>query len=310
MKIFKKVFFALQYQLKFRLNQRQKNLDIDNQAGLLVLNPVQTEIIVPKIIWMYWEGKQSRLVQNCIANIKYLHPTYDVNIINSHNLNQFCDLDLSELTHILPQHRADLIRLKLLYQHGGIWLDASIILYESLDWIITLMKQEATQTFAYYRKKNTNNLKFPVVENWLMASASGNLFFKHWFDEFLIAIQQQPKNYINEIKKNNRNSADIFQNIGNLEYLIAYIACQKMMRCYDASLCLINCDQNAFYYQVKNKWTKEKILIDLAINYKPSMPAKLIKLARKERKYLEKYYDKQGYFSQSLLDFYPKQLMD
>ena len=32
--------------------------------------------------------------------------------------------------------QSDVIRLNLVYNYGGVWMDASIILHENLDWII------------------------------------------------------------------------------------------------------------------------------------------------------------------------------
>jgi hypothetical protein len=49
----------------------------------------------------------------------------------------------------------------LIYHYGGIWLDASIIVYKKLDWIEKLIQQTKTQGFAYYRKKIRHWLIFP-----------------------------------------------------------------------------------------------------------------------------------------------------
>lgn len=202
-----------------------------------------------------------------------------------------------------PQQKADLLRFDLLYQHGGIWLDASIIVYENLDWIPELMQKNQTECFSYYRKKNTTNFDYPVLENWLLASVKNNVFFKHWYDELYLAIQQTPKSYVQNIRNTEKNSKDFFQRISNLEYLVAYVACQKILRHFFPSITLIDCDENAFYYQVKNRWVKEKILINMAINYPAEEYPKLIKLAGKERNYLCQYYNKGMYFKGSLIDF-------
>ena len=83
---------------------------------------------------------------------------------------------------------------------------------------------------------------------------------------------------------------------------MAYVACQKVMRNHLPSMCLINCDKNALYFQVKHQWVKEKVLIDMAIHYPPAEMPKLIKLAGKERKTLSHYYEKGMYLEGSLLD--------
>ena len=75
------------------------------------------------------------------------------------------------------------------------------------------------------------------------------------------------------------------------------------MRDISPSMVLINCDENAFFYQVKNKWVKEKTLIDLAICEAPEEYPNLIKLAGKERKILDRHFTRGQYFENSLLDF-------
>lgn len=286
--------------------KRGKSLAVNNSADILVLNPelISVRDQIPKIIWMYWEGKLPVLVNRCMERVKELHPDYQVYILNPSNIGQFSSLDfeLPVVQKATPQQRADLIRFDLIYQYGGIWLDASTIVYEKLDWIIQLVNQTKTQSFSYYRAKNTTKPDFPVIENWLLASVQHNIFYKYWFDELYYAIEMGPKYYIEQIKVQESNYQDFFQEIGRLEYLVAYVACQKVMRRIPVSMVLINCDQNAFFYQVKNKWSKEKVLIDMAINIAPDEYPKLIKLAGKERKILDLYYTKAKYFPGSLLD--------
>ncbi|MEK5768759.1 hypothetical protein VXE60_17600, partial [Acinetobacter schindleri] len=85
------------------------------------------------------------------------------------------------------------------------------------------------------------------------------------------------------------------QKISNLEYLISYVVCQVIMLKALPSITLIDCDQNAFYYQVKNKWVKEKTLIEMAINHHSGEYSNLIKFAGKERKHIGEFYEKGMY---------------
>lgn len=303
MKIFKKTYFYLRYWFKRHKNIRIQLPLVDNYADLKVYNPVETNIDIPKIIWIYWEGKKSKLVEDCIQQIKELHTDYAVHILDQNNLKDFCKIDFKKYANILPQHKADIIRLDLLYHYGGFWIDASTVLNHSLDWIIELMKENKTETFTYYRAKNTTEKDYPVIENWLMATVKNNEFYKLWLDEFTGAIQMTSKVYLDKIRTQYSRPDEIFQQIGNINYLLAYVACQKVIRTHMPSICLINCDENGFMYQVKNRWVKEKILTDMAIDTAPSELPYVIKLARKERKFMEKYYEVGEYFPDSLLDF-------
>ncbi len=304
MKIFKKLFYILKFYMMYFTKTRQINAAIDNDADILILNAQVSEqyIEIPKIIWMYWEGEISEFIQQCVENIKKKNPDYEVHFLTPDSLHKFCDIDYERIKQATPQQKADLIRFQLIYQYGGIWLDATILVYENLAWIQALTEKNKTNSFAYYRAKNTTNLSFPVLENWLLASTPNNIFFKQWFDELLVAIELTPKKYIQHIKDTEQNPQEIFQKIGRLEYLVAYVVCQKVMRNTLPSMTLINCDKNAFFYQVNNKWVKEKTLIDLAINYPPPEMPRLIKLAGKERKILGHYYSKAMYLDGSLLD--------
>ena len=303
MKIFKKLFYLAKFHMMYYYKIRHTNKKIDNYAGQLVFNPVANSIELPKKIWIYWEGNFPEFVEKCVQNIREKNPSYQVYVLNPENVSEYSDIDFSLLKDATPQQKADLLRFDLLYQHGGIWLDASIIVYDNLDWIPELMQKNQTECFSYYRKKNTTNIDYPVLENWLLASVKNNVFFKHWYDELYLAIQQTPKSYVQNIRNTEKNSKDFFQRISNLEYLVAYVACQKVLRRSFPSITLIDCDENAFYYQVKNRWVKEKILIDMAINYPAEEYPKLIKLAGKERNYLCQYYDKGMYFKGSFIDF-------
>lgn len=283
-------------------NKRGKNEDIENYAQEMILGE-RKEIIIPKKIWLFWDGEMPLIVSDCLEKVKVIHSDYEVYILNNKNLNQFCDVDFREFHNITYQQKADLIRLNLLYKYGGYWLDASIILYEKIDWIGELMQKNGSEGFAFYRAKNTIIKEFPILENWLLASTQGNIFYNIWFEELKKAIQISPREYIYQIKKQYPNYKDYFQKIGNLEYLVAYVACQKIMRETQVNFTLIDCDKNAFYYQVKAKWMKQKILVNFATNLKPSKMPKLIKLAGKEREYLNKYYKRKKYMKESLLDF-------
>lgn len=283
---------------------RNNNINVNNYAGQLVFNPTEKLNIIPKKIWIYWEGEYPDFVDKCVKNIRSKNQDYEVYLLNPENVNQYSQINFDVLKNATPQQKADLLRFDLLYQYGGIWLDASIIVYESLDWIQSLVEQTKTEAFAFYRKRNTTNIDSPVIENWLLATAPHNPFFKQWFDELSVALELTPKKYIEGIRAEEQDPKTIFQRIGNLEYLVAYVACQKVIRRTSMpSITLIDCDENAFFYQVKSKWVKERILIDMAVNHLPDSSPKLIKLAGKERKYLCEYYSKQMYFKNSFIDF-------
>lgn len=305
MKILEKIYYRINFKRLLKNKKRKQNSNVDNTIGINVINPQHHGQYqnIPKIIWMYWEGDKTSLLEACFNKIKKLHSDYTIHFLDHNTIQEYTHLNLSDSIFKMatPQQRADLIRLDLIYNYGGIWLDSSIILYEKLDWIEILINEHKTNSFSYYRSKNTINLEYPVIENWLLASIPYNKFYLYWKEELFNALAIGPKQYIKNMQTED-NCNEYFQKIGRLEYLIAYVVCQKIMRNYTVSMVFIDCDKNALLYQVKNQWMKEKVLIDMAINLSPKIKPKLIKLAGKERKILEKHYVKLQYLPDSLLD--------
>ncbi|MBD3843556.1 MAG: hypothetical protein IE909_17085, partial [Campylobacterales bacterium] len=129
MKVFKKLFYLLKFYTMYANKKRDMNDVIDNYADIIVLNPTEKNAIIPKIIWMYWEGVLPQFVEKCVENIRTKNPDYVVNFLTPDNVKEFCDIDYRRLAHATPQQKADLIRFDLIYQYGGIWLDASTIVY-------------------------------------------------------------------------------------------------------------------------------------------------------------------------------------
>lgn len=301
----RKAFRLISFNLRFYKNIRLNNLNPDNLADPIILNPSNQDRIVeiPKIIWMYWDSEVPEIVQQCFLKVKKLNPEYQINILNNQNIKDFCDFDFSQLTSLTPQQYSDLLRFNLLYTYGGIWLDASIIIYNNLDWIIDLCGKNKTAAFGYYRAANVTVKNYPVIENWLLASEKNNIFFKLWFNELLTALKIGPKNYISNIKKMTPNPEEYFQNIGLLEYLIAYVACQKILRVSKPSITLINCDKNAFFYQNINIKSNTYFIEALVLRKKPETMPHLIKLIGADRSLLTPYLLRKKYKAESLLDF-------
>ncbi|WP_227556602.1 capsular polysaccharide synthesis protein [Acinetobacter nosocomialis] len=252
---------------------------------------------------MYWDSEVPELVERCFNQVKKLNPEYQINILNSKNITEFCDFDFSVYKNLTPQQKSDLLRFYLLYYYGGIWLDASIIIYSNLQWILDTCKKNKTSAFAYYRAENTTVKDYPVIENWLLASEKGNIFFKKWLDELSYALKLGVKNYISEIRNTKPNYSEYFQNIGLLEYLVAYVACQKVLREIPNSISLINCDKNAFLYQNIDLKCNIYFIEALVLKERPDQMPYLIKLIGSDRALLTPYVLKNKFKNNSFLDF-------
>ena len=66
---------------------------------------------------------------------KFIPKGWKIILLNSSNIDNYSiikPLRFNELSHTT---KSDVIRLSVLYNYGGLWMDASVLLVESLDWI-------------------------------------------------------------------------------------------------------------------------------------------------------------------------------
>lgn len=91
-------------------------------------------------VWGYGERK-SPLTNICLENWRMMLPGYDIIEINEHT-NEWFDFDY-EYTHNIWfktvydlkmwAYVSDYMRVKILYDHGGIYLDTDVTVYKKFD---------------------------------------------------------------------------------------------------------------------------------------------------------------------------------
>ena len=94
------------------------------------------EKMIPKKIHLCWfgNGKMDETVQNCIKSWKEKLPDYEIKIWNEENF----DINISKYTKDAYKAEkwafvSDYVRLWVLYNEGGIYLDSDVEIIKSLD---------------------------------------------------------------------------------------------------------------------------------------------------------------------------------
>ena len=90
----------------------------------------------PNIIWTCWlQGEENAppIVRACLNSIRLHNPDKTVIVITAENLSTYIDIPdyILKKWHqgiITNTHFSDILRVCLLYQYGGIWLDATVFL--------------------------------------------------------------------------------------------------------------------------------------------------------------------------------------
>lgn len=139
---------------------------------------------IPKTIWIYWdrgEEEAPRLVKDCIASWRAHNSGWDIRVLDAETAAQITDLphDPSKLP---VQSYADLLRLRLLRQRGGVWVDATTYCLAPLDNWLPVAAQRGF--FAFTWTKNDTWFTWPGIRrsmtNWFLASEAEGTFISLW----------------------------------------------------------------------------------------------------------------------------------
>lgn len=135
-------------------------LDLIQKNKSINYVPVPQEENYP--IWVMWwqgENKMPEIVRICYASILKNAGNHQVNLITMYNYEKYLyglpyleDLikRVNDNT-LLIAHFADICRCWLIYTYGGLWADATILLNDNVDNIIT------NRIFVSFWIKKVNN---------------------------------------------------------------------------------------------------------------------------------------------------------
>lgn len=110
---------------------------------------------IPKVIHLFWfgEGKKSELIEKCIDSWKEYAPDYQIMEWNEHNFDvNFCERSKQAYAAGKWAFVADIARLKVIYEMGGIYLDADVQLTAPIDELIQ-QTNSASTFFLFHNER-------------------------------------------------------------------------------------------------------------------------------------------------------------
>lgn len=132
---------------------------------------------LPKKIWMYWSQGADNLpflVQQCAESWQSLNPDWEFILIDDNTLSDYVDLEgLDSRADITLQALSDILRVKLLMAHGGVWVDASLFCARPLDeWLYDALDDHFF-AFASHRKDR-------LMTTWFLAGTANSEVLNAW----------------------------------------------------------------------------------------------------------------------------------
>lgn len=274
-------------------------MDHTNQLILWGQGPENNDPI-PKIIWIFWDSmKESPLVNICLRQIKTTHPDYQVNIINQNTLSSYLQ-NLPKKNNDLPfANYSDIIRLALLSQYGGIWVDASSLITKNLDWIYQLKINNKIDIIGFFADFITSDSKYPILETWFLAAPANNPFIINWYNEFLSCYTSDtPQEYYKDIPADWLQEMD--ENLS--KYLLCYISAIKIMRTnHNYRILMFSANDSAHFYNFSLKLKPHQLAEEFLLRNDATCDLPLVKFERRGREAIDDYIYKGLLSKKSLL---------
>lgn len=156
----------------------------------------------PKIIWTMWQQGEAQMPETVKASLKTIKDFAKRNdceyyLLTNENLADFINIpvDITEKyknKELSAAHYSDIIRFSLLYQYGGIWMDATLFVSP----YATLEMFEGDFFTLNHPPLQTEQMERTVCDfkwsGFLLAGKKGKPFFKHIRDLYLYYVRKFP----------------------------------------------------------------------------------------------------------------------
>ena len=226
---------------------------------------IYKKMYIPKTIYIYWDSTTyPKLIKNTIGSIMRHNSSWRIRVLDISHVN-ILSLTLPELNNLSKAHQSDYIRLYYLANYGGVYLDASIICFDSIDKWVNIYSN-SIQGFKVPFNSYT-------LETWALGVPKNNIFCRAWLNEFTKSIKIGFDNYCKQL------STDIIPYNDDLRNLLPYLtinACWKVV--YNKLK-----SPHIIYDSFPLKYINENALLTLLtdVNHKIEVP--MIKLREADR---------------------------
>ena len=146
------------------------------------------EYVLPKVIYCYWHDSDNKLMNTFVNNWKKkLSNEWKVQFITNDNINNYVSKEFLEKYNDLETFRfSDFLRLELLKNNGGVWMDISTALVNGnfLDQYYEEMIENKYDICIYEFKLRTVIESEPYLENWFFMAPKNSKFITDLYNEF------------------------------------------------------------------------------------------------------------------------------
>lgn len=232
---------------------------------------------VPTQIWCYWNSDIPMSVQKILAKNKQLLKGWNYTVLTDQTLSEFLDVSQfpAEVSKLSAPHKADYIRLALLKQYGGCWLDASIVIHS--PGALESIRQVSQRSHSALTAFSLGEPQYTYIENWFLMAPKDSPVIKRWFQEYEKAVRMGFKEYKKEVfEKGFHINERIYKRDDGNVYLTQHACLQVVRQTMDqfpVSVLLYKAEDSMFKLHEECKWNadciKEKMKKDPTVQEIP-----------------------------------------
>jgi hypothetical protein len=229
---------------------------------------------IPKIVWTHWDNAElPELCASILRRNKQLLYDWDVRFFTSDEFLQWCQPP-NGYHELSIQAKTDFMRLWLLNEYGGVWMDISIVLNISINHLYEECMRQRAELSGFYLSGFTTIPQYPVFESWFIMAPQNSRIIQLWYNEFLSAIQTGFGVY----KRKCRTEGVEFQNIFNSEddtYLMIHLCFQTVIqkRCWlPPHILYRRAEDTMFHIHSMCNWEKECMQTHFRLPYIHTIP--------------------------------------
>lgn len=257
--------------------------------------------ILPKIIYIYWDNlDNNKIIQSHIQNWKNnLSNDWNIIIIDKNNLNKYVSNNFIKKYNKLDATRfSDFLRLELLKNKGGVWMDACIFITNShfLNNYYKEMINNQYDCTLYELKVRTIDNNIPYLENWFIMAKKNSILINDLYNEFNKSFELGFLNYKNNILIPSGVRLDKTIGYQNKTYLMQHAIINYLMYT-NKNKYIINikdAQESMFKIHTLVNWNDDLIIkyIMTNLDWNDIYAVKLVKSNRRAIKYEQEYINK------------------
>lgn len=247
---------------------------------------------IPKVIWTYWQTAPAPpFIQACLDNWRRFAPDHELRVLDRSSVADWLPTLRADFDAMPAFRQADWLRIQLLARHGGVWMDASMLLSRDLAWLHETRRRRAADYVGFYIDRYTTRPELPIVENWLMASVPGGRFAVALAAAFDRALDEGAEPLLQRLHAEGRHARVVQALTEDFQrYLLMHVAASELLDRDPqiGRMALLRAEDGPFAWLAGVGWRKRHLFARLALVPCPRVLPAVLKLRAGDRLVVER----------------------